>query len=87
MIPALRNQHNILLNGVYQSMAIVYPSGPEAGQLMLQRFRFADARKWIALNLPDELIDALKNGAIGCLPINIVFPPPRRKFNHLASVA
>ena len=67
MIPTLRNQQGIVFDRVHQSVATVYPARPDAGQVMLERFGFADTGKRFALNLPDKLIlkllyNQVKNG-------------------------
>jgi len=56
-------------------MLRVYAARPEAGQLVLQRFRFADTGKWFPLNIFNQEIDSLENCAVGSLPVQIIFPP------------
>jgi hypothetical protein len=53
MKSALQNHQRILLNPVNQPMFVGNPSGPAPAESILQRFRLAEARKRIALNIAD----------------------------------
>mgnify|MGYP007082094787 FL=1 len=63
------------MNCIYQAMLRVYTARPEAGQLVLQRFRLANTGNWFPRNIFNQQIDSLENCAVGSLPVQIIFPP------------
>jgi hypothetical protein len=75
MVPALGNQDGIIMHCIDQTVLQVYPAGPETGQLVLERFRFADPYKRITLNLFDKQIDPLQDGSVCYLPVQVILPP------------
>ncbi len=77
--PQLRNQQRIPGNLINDSMLVVNPPRPIAGQAVFQRFRLTDALERLALDFFDQLVDAFKNGFVGGLPVEVAVPGIGRK--------
>lgn len=87
MIAALRDQQHTALDGINQAVAVVDPPRPETSKLVFQWLRLADAGKRIALDIADQLIDASKHGAVGSLPVKVIFPAAGGELNHCRQVS
>jgi hypothetical protein len=74
VVPKLRDKKGIILDFIYNSMLIVDPPGPVAGERMLQWLRLSNALEGLSGNIFYECVDPLKNLLVGLLPIYVVFP-------------
>lgn len=75
IVVAAGDDHQIAgIDAVNQPVAVVDAARPEAGAVLLQRFRFADAGKGITQAIPDLLIDPLQRLALLRLPVGVIFP-------------
>lgn len=79
MMPTLRNHHFVTIHLVHDAMLVGNSAGPETCQIVLQRLRLAQARKRVALNVTNQLIDFAQHLLVILLPEQIVFPGCRFK--------
>lgn len=69
MISKLCDKKGIVLDLIYDSMLIVDPPGPVAGECMLQWFRLSNSFEGFPGNIFDECVDPLNKFLVGPLPI------------------
>ena len=69
MISKLCDKKGIVLDLIYDSMLIVDPPGPVAGECMLQWFRLSNSFEGFPVNIFDVCVDPLNKFLVGPLPI------------------
>lgn len=69
VIPKLCDKKGVFLDLIHDSMLIVDPPGPVAGEGMLQWFRLSDTFEGLSGDIFYERIDPLENFLVGLLPI------------------
>lgn len=74
VVTKLCNEQFFRTDFVYQPMFVVDSPGPIAGEVVLKRLWFSNAIEWRALNIFNELVDALEGFLVGALPKQVVFP-------------
>jgi len=74
---ALRDLQHAGLDVVDQAMLAGDPSRPKTPQIALQRLRFAQSSKRMALNVFDQRVDLVAHANIGTRPVEIILPGTR----------
>lgn len=74
MIPQLNDFQAVIAGAIDKPVLVVDAAGPAAGQTVTQRFRLADAGKWVAQGFPDQGVDALEHALVGGLPVQVILP-------------
>jgi hypothetical protein len=74
MSAALKQLQFISGNAIDDPVDIVNSSGSPSRKLTLQRLGFTNALKRIALNIPNEHVDAFERRPALLLPIQVVLP-------------
>lgn len=64
MAPASKNSDLVRQDLIDQSMFLVDAPGPASGEFVLEGFRLAQTRIWLALNFANEVNDAKRLGAV-----------------------
>ena len=87
METALRDLQHAGLDSADQAMLTSNASRPETAQIALQRFRFAQSGKRMALNVFDQRVDLVAHANIGTRPVEIILPGARRPdYSHRISL-
>src|SRR5689334_1513699 len=55
-------------------MLTSYAARPPSCQRVFERLGLAQPAKWVAADVPDEIVNGLQNLRIGVLPMEVVFP-------------
>src|SRR5574338_605739 len=74
VVAKLRNQQRIPIDPINHAMLIGDAAGPEARQGMFQWFGLADAGEGFALDLAEEVVDALDHPLVLLLPVEVILP-------------
>lgn len=73
MTSAHDNQNFIIASFINEAMFIGNSSGSESREAAFERFGFAGALEWFALNFFYQAVDSLKNLSAGRCPFDIIF--------------
>jgi len=88
MEPCLYDRQRLVRTGnfnfINQSMLTGYSSGPPAGKVPPERFRFSNSLEWISFNIFYKIAEFYNHIRIILLPVHIILPTGgRKRSDHL----
>jgi hypothetical protein len=66
---ALHDDQVVSIDFVNQPVLLGDSPGPPSIEIVPERFRFADAGKWIPQSIPDDFVDSAEDFPVGFLPV------------------